>query len=375
MLKAHKIKLRPTDPQIALFTRAVGIRRFAYNWMLARCERHNRLFGKYPNVNEVAKRFRRQKPEWSTEFGCYVYEVTDEVKQSIKMVIKNRSTGMSSKPKFASKYSDQQSFYVHNRYVAFDKDYAILSNFDNMRVKLTETLRFSGKIMGGRVTRRAGKWYLSVQVETGEELPPVNDSAKVVGVDIGSGVLATLTTGQQYPPPKAIDKHEEKLARLQQIMANKDALGQRGSKRRKKLRAKITKLHAKIADTRNTVLHQTSHDIIENNEGVSVEGYDIAKLVAAPRTEDEPAWLKTKRNKNMLDAGAGEFRRQLEYKAAWRGKKFVEGDKHAATSCTCSVCGVITSISLSRNTWKCPHCKTKHDRRLNSATNMSILAK
>lgn len=327
------------------------------------------MFGKYPNVNEVAKRFRALKPDWVSEFGCYVYEVTDEVKHSIKTVIKNRSTGMASRPHFASRHDDQQSFYVHNRQLSFDGPYAILSNFDKMRVKLAEALRFSGKIMGGRVTRRAGKWYLSVQIETGEELPPVADSENIVGVDVGSGVLATLTTGKQYPPPKALEQHDQKLARLQQILSNKDRMGQRGSRRRKKLRAKITKLHAKIADTRSTALHQTSHHIVENHEGVSVEGFDIAKLVAAPRAEDEPAWLKTDRNRRMLDAGAGELRRQLEYKSAWQGKKFVKGDKHAATNCTCSVCGTVTEISITRHSWKCPNCKTKHDRRLNSAKN------
>ena len=371
MLKAHKIKLRPNEAQVKHFIQATTIRRRAYNWMLGLCERYQSMYGKYPSVNEVAKKFRKRKADWMTEYGCYTYEVTDEVKQSIKKVIANRSIGMESSPHFASKYNDAQSFYVHNRQISFDDDTVHLSMLPtDKRVKMAERLRFSGKIMGARVSRRAEKWYLSVQIDTPESLPEVNPSDNIVGIDIGSGVLATLTTGKQYPVHKALESHLEELARLQQIMANKDKLGQRKSNRRLRVKKKITRLHAHIADIRANALHGCTTDIVRNVDAVSVEGFDIAKLVSKPRSEDETARLKTTRNRKMLDAGTGELRRQLEYKTSWVGKPFVKGDKKAATSSTCSVCGEVSQVPINRETWKCRHCKTKHDRRLNAAINV-----
>lgn len=43
----------------------------------------------------------------------------------------------------------------------------------------------------------------------------------------------------------------------------------------------------------------------------------------------------------ISDVGMGEFRRQIEYKAAWYGRTVEVIDRFAPTSKTCSECGVV----------------------------------
>jgi putative transposase len=79
--------------------------------------------------------------------------------------------------------------------------------------------------------------------------------------------------------------------------------------------------------------------------------------------------------KSIMDAAFGEFRRQLEYKATWRGVALVEADTFFPSSKTCSACGAKTKrLPLAVRTWVCPDCGTSHDRDLNAAVNLEHLA-
>lgn len=379
MLKAHKIRLYPSREQEEMFVKACGIRRYAYNWMIALCERHKGIFGKYPNVNEVAKRFRKRRPEWTSEFGCYVYEVTDEVKQSIKKVIANRKNRLFSRPRFASRRDDYQSFYVHNRQLKTEGTRAMLSAFGGVR--MSEPVRFPGKIMGARVSKSAGRWYLSIQIDTLEKAPAEISCENFAGIDLGYGVLATISDGRQYQNPAILSKKLDKLGRLQRVMARKrESLKSQGinpdnSRRHQKIKLKVQRLHAEIADTRSNATHNATADIAARYGGISLEGYDVAALLAAPRKNDETARIKTMRNRKMADANIGELRRQLQYKFEWSGKPCVKLPKTAKTNITCHVCGEENnSVILDMAEWECPACGTINDRRLNAAVNAARMA-
>ena len=70
----------------------------------------------------------------------------------------------------------------------------------------------------------------------------------------------------------------------------------------------------------------------------------------------------------IADVGMGEFRRQIEYKAAWTGRKVIVVDRFAPTSKTCSHCGSYQQkMPLSVREWTCPDCHSCHDRDVNAA--------
>jgi putative transposase len=75
--------------------------------------------------------------------------------------------------------------------------------------------------------------------------------------------------------------------------------------------------------------------------------------------------------KAISDCGWGEFRRQLEYKAAAAGRCLIVIDRWYPSSKTCSACGhLLASLSLGTRTWQCPSCGTRHDRDVNAAKNI-----
>ena len=79
--------------------------------------------------------------------------------------------------------------------------------------------------------------------------------------------------------------------------------------------------------------------------------------------------------RQIADRGFGEFRRQLEYKAAQRGKTVVVVSRWYPSSKTCSACGYkLPKMPLSVRAWTCPACDTHHDRDINAAINLQKVA-
>ena len=79
----------------------------------------------------------------------------------------------------------------------------------------------------------------------------------------------------------------------------------------------------------------------------------------------------------IADVGFGEFRRQLEYKAAWYGCQVIEADRWFASSKTCSRCGwVDETLTLAARVGHCqqPTCGLVLDRDQNAAIHLAHLA-
>ena len=75
------------------------------------------------------------------------------------------------------------------------------------------------------------------------------------------------------------------------------------------------------------------------------------------------------------DMGFYEFRRQLEYKANWRGGIVVIADRFFPSSKLCSDCGhKVEKMPLSIRKWSCDNCKSNHDRDINAAINLKNCA-
>ena len=74
--------------------------------------------------------------------------------------------------------------------------------------------------------------------------------------------------------------------------------------------------------------------------------------------------------------GFGQVRRQLEYKAAQRGKTVIVVNRWYPSSKTCSACGYkMPKMPLSGRDWTCPDCGTQHDRDINPAIDLPTAAK
>jgi putative transposase len=112
---------------------------------------------------------------------------------------------------------------------------------------------------------------------------------------------------------------------------------------------------------------------------IVIEDLNVAGMTRRPKPkpdgsggyERNGAAAKAGLNKAVLDAGMGEFRRQLEYKAQRHGRMLTVISRWFPSSKLCSACGhLLEKLSLEARHWSCPSCGTRHDRDVNAAKNI-----
>jgi putative transposase len=135
------------------------------------------------------------------------------------------------------------------------------------------------------------------------------------------------------------------------------------SNRMHRRKAQIGALHAKIVDLRHDHQHQITSAAVAGAAVIAIE--DLA-VKAMSRSMGRKAFRRS-----VSDAGLGEIRRQLEYKAKWRGRVIVAVDRFYPSSKTCSTCGhVYSGLRLADRRWTCSACGAEHDRDINAAKNI-----
>ncbi|MFZ5595868.1 MAG: RNA-guided endonuclease InsQ/TnpB family protein [Bacillota bacterium] len=81
-----------------------------------------------------------------------------------------------------------------------------------------------------------------------------------VGIDVGLLTFAALSDGTKIDNPQYFRKSGKKLARMQRRLSRK----KKGSNNRRKAKAKVTRLHDKIANQRRDFLHKASYGIVKS---------------------------------------------------------------------------------------------------------------
>ncbi len=219
------------------------------------------------------------------------------------------------------------------------------------------------------VSSNGGKWFVSIQTER-EIAEPVHPSTSIIGIDVGITRFATLSDGSFIEPLNTFRKHEQRLARYQRAMSRKIKF----SNNWKKAKAKVQKLHTRIANVRRDFLHKTSTTISQNHAIVCIEDLQVRNMSkSAAGSSEAPGKnvrAKSSLNKSILDQGWFEFRRQLEYKQVWRG-----GDVLAVpprnTSRTCPCCGHVSAENRQTQAkFACVDCGYENNADLVGAINV-----
>ena len=108
----------------------------------------------------------------------------------------------------------------------------------------------------------------------------------------------------------------------------------------------------------------------------SVPNRYSGKLIARKKSDPvqyRNSGTRTKHAKSWLDAAFGELLRQVEYKARWNSKHFVQVGRFFPSTKLCSACGYKNDdLSLSEREWTCLGCGTHHLRDLNVAKNVRV---
>jgi IS605 OrfB family transposase len=168
---------------------------------------------------------------------------------------------------------------------------------------------------------------------------------KSIGIDLGLKTIATLSDG------RTLDRENQTIK-----YANKLAMAQRA--RKKKL---VKNIYAKIANVRNDWAHKQTTKLVNEFDTIVIGNVSSKKLV------------KTRMAKSVLDAGWGQFKSMLAYKAIALGVDYKMVDESFSTV-TCSVCfeksGPSGLRALRVRQWICGKCGTNHNRDVNAAKNI-----
>ena len=331
ILKAFKFEIRPNGEQIRKMNQSCGCSRFVYNKALAL---HNEEYQRDKAFFKYEK-YANMLPEWKKAFEWLKEPPSQMLQQSLKdleKAFKNLKQGMGL-PKFKKK-GDKDSFRLpqgckleqHNNRIYLPKIGWI--RYRNHREVL-------GKIKNVTVSKKCGKWFVSIQTEFEQETPLPKGGE--VGIDMGIARFATLSNGEYIEPINALAHLKGKLAKLQRQLKNKTKF----SNNWKKLKLKISRLHNRIANIRKNFLHQTSSAISKNHAVVYMEDLQVSNMSKSAKgtAEEHGRNVKAKSglNRSILDQSWSEFRRQLDYKLLWNGGHLVTVPPQNTSRC-CPVC-------------------------------------
>jgi putative transposase len=269
----------------------------------------------------------------------------------------NFFAGRARYPRFRRKGQDDrftltnEQFRIEGRYIRIPK---------LGWVRMREALRFAGKVVSASVARVADRWYASITVDTSDPPVPPADNQGAVGVDLGITALATLSTGETFQGPKALRTLLTRLRRLSRALARKV----KGSRNRVRAKLRLARLHARIANIRRDSLHKLSTSITRRFHTIGIEDLNVKGMLGNRHLA-----------RAIADMGFYELRRQLEYKATWRGGHFVLVDRWFPSSKLCSCCAYrLESLGLNMRHWTCPGCGSLNDRDVNAAINLRNVA-
>jgi len=363
MLTAHQIRLDPNNVQATYFARAAGTARFAYNWALeewARQYQAHVLDPKLPTPNEAALRrqlnaIKRAEFPWMLEVTkCAAQEAIRQLGTAFKNFFAKR-TGY---PTFHRKGGNDR-FTLSNDQFEVQDQHIWIPKLGWVRMR--ECLRYKGRVVSACIRRIADHLYASITVDTLEDrLLSPSENQGAVGVDLGVSNLATLSTGEVFTGTKALRYARKQLRRLSKDVSRKV----KGSRNRHKAKRRLARQHARVANIRSNDAHQTTTSITRRFHTIGIEDLNVKGMLGNRCL-----------SRAIAEMGFGEFRRQLEYKAKWRGGQVVVVDRWYPSSKTCSCCGVkIETLTLKQRHWNCQTCGVTHDRDVNAAINLRNMA-
>jgi len=358
--KAFRYELKPNKAQLISLAKHAGCARFAYNWGLAgRIKLYNQEKKSTTAINQHRELNSLKKTElpWMYEVSkCAPQEALRDLDKAFanffRGIKQNQHVGF---PRFKKK-GLRDSFRLTGSIKVFEKSVQ-LPRLGN--IKLKEIPEVTGRIFSATVRKEAGRWFVSLCVET--EIPdPVPVQGEIIGIDLGLDAFATLSSGEKIKAPKPLSKYLKRLRKL----SKKHSRKQKGSKNKKKSAMKLACLHRKIRNVRQDFLHKLSTSFAKTKQEIVLENLNVSGMVQ-----------NRKLSRAISDAGWHEFKRQLEYKTKWYGSTLTFIGRFQPTSKVCSECGYyLDELPLAVREWVCPECGAIHDRDINAAINLKKMA-
>lgn len=363
--QTYKFELRPNGEQERLMRRTAGCVRLVYNQALALQKEMYELSGNKHTRYQLDKLLSlwKQETPWLLEVPSH------SLQQALVDLERAFANFFHQRTKFPK-------FHRKGRHTSFRESDPACIQLDqsNSRIRLPKIgwVRYRnsrevlGEVRNVTVSESCGKWFISIRTLREVERP-VHPSDSTVGLDWGVTRFFTLSNGRYENQLAPLKKFLPKLARLQRRLARKKKFSQNW----KKAKARITKLHMKIANIRKDFVNKASGSISKNHAMVCVEDLQVQHMSAS--ATGKGARAKSGLNRCILDASPFELRRQLEYKTAWRGGLLVPVPPQNRSR-TCPCCEQVSKDNRkSQSEFVCVACSFSENADLVGAINIKRL--
>lgn len=367
MLRAIKIRLYPNTTHATQINKLLGCYRVVYNQCLSRKIKSYEE-NKISENQTTLGHFIHHELLKDDNFSWLREQNTKVLKQSIIDLLdayKRFFKGLNNFPKFKSKKDNTQScrFEIgaiskRNNYT----DYKLsLANIKNIKFKCNK--KYAEYLQKNKLNIKSatlkklpcGEYYLSILVD-GDLTHKVKETNNTVGIDLGIKDFVITSEYEVFDNLHFKKNEKNKLIRLQKQLSRKKT----GSNNRNKARIKLAKAYKKINDKKQYYLHRVSNTLIDENQVICIEDLNVSGMLRNHCLAE-----------SIQEMNFGEFRRMLEYKANWYGRKIVFVDRFYPSSKTCNHCGYINkTLKLSDRQWICPDCGEIIERDYNAALNI-----
>ncbi|RZN74828.1 RNA-guided endonuclease InsQ/TnpB family protein [Avibacterium paragallinarum] len=350
--KAFKFEIMPNGEQTRKIKQFCGCSRFVFNralaWQNEQYEQDNSFKFSYTKIANLL-------PQWKKELvwlkECHS-QVLQQSLKDLESAFKNFFQKRADFPKFKKKGVKESFRFPQGCKLEQENDRLFLPKIGWIRYRNSRDI--VGEIKNVTVSQKCGRFFVSIQTEFEYDIP--THKGGEIGIDMGVARFATLSNGEFFEPLNAFKTYKGKLAKLQKRLKNKVKFSQNWQK----LKAKIAKLHHKIANCRKDFLHQTSSKISKNHAMIYIEDLQVSNMSkSAKGTAETPGKnvaAKSGLNQAILDQSWFEFRRQLDYKTQWQGG-FLVAVPVQNTSRTCPCCGHVAKENRqTQANFECVEC-------------------
>ena len=340
-LQAYRYELMPDGQQERQMRRFAGACRFVFNKALALQKENHEAGNKFIGFAGLCRALTEWRSgddtPWLKDAPCHPLQ---QALKDLEKAYKNFFAKRAGFPCFKRKGNGDSFRYPDPKQINLNEpnNRMFLPKLGWLRYR--NSLAVLGEIRNITVSQSGGKWFASIQTRRDVE-PPLPTATTAIGIDVGVARFATMSDGSFVAPLNSFKKHQQRLARYQRRMSRKVKF----SNNWKKAKARVQKIHTRIANARKDFLHKTTTAISKNHALVCIEDLQVRNMSRSSKgTIEQPGkrvGQKSGLNRAILDQGWGEFRRQLGYKLAWNGGTLLAVAPHH-TSQTCPACGHVS---------------------------------
>ena len=354
----YNFRFYPTPTQKVELAQLFGCVRVVFNWGLAWGRKTLNEGQKLPSYNDLSGALthlkRTEERSWLADVSCVPLQ---QALRHLSGAWSRCFKKMAGRPRFKRKQGAQSAEFTKSAMTLRDGDVTLGRITGPLDIRWSRELAAAPSSCTVSLDT-AGRYHISFVVDVEPVL--LEEINRTIGIDLGLTHFAITSDGATFDNLKFLEQDLDRLAKVQRKLSR----CQKGSRNRHKIRLKVARVQARIADKRRDVLHKLSTQLIRENQAIAVETLSVKNMVRHRSL-----------SRSISDAGWGMFVQMLEYKAEWYGRTLVKIDRWHPSSKMCSSCDhVVGSLPLHIRQWTCQACDAVHDRDVNAARNIKRAA-